>query len=216
MNIHSIRATNFPSRVHVEFDSGLILPLIADDVVILKLSKGAEIDDNLFKQIVFKSIYYMLRNSAMLQINISPKTEKILSQKIRVSLQKIKNKYDYPSDLIDYSGVIAKLCADLKDKGLLDDSDFAQYFVRKNHSKSRRQIEYLLQSAGVDRNIINQYLPTQTSQKDEVLKIIQKKHPTVSDLKDFNYKNKLTASLYRKGFTLADIKAAFDESSNNG
>lgn len=216
MNIRSIRAANFPNRVHVEFDSGLILPLIADDVVILKLSKGADVSDDFFKQIVYKSVYYMLRNSAMVQINNSPKTERLLSQKLRVSLQKIKIKYGYPSETIDYSSVISKLCSDLKDKGLLDDIDYIQYFIRKNRSKSRRQIEYSLQSQGVDRNLINQYLPTQSSQKDEIVRALKKKNSSVSDLKDFNYRNKLTASFYRKGFTLTDIKAAFDEATNNG
>ena len=216
MNIRSIKATNFPSRVHLEFDSGLILPLIADDVVTLKLSKGQELNDDLFKQIVFKSIYYMLRNSAMIQINNSPKTEKLLYQKLSISLQKITNKYDYPKGILDYSGVIKQLCSDLKSKGLLDDADFTQFFVRKNHSKSRRQIEYLLQSAGVDRQVINKYLLVGSSQKEEVLKILTKKNVSVSNLKDFSFKNKLTASFYRKGFTLSDIKAAFDDLVNNG
>lgn len=216
MNIHSIRATIYPSRVHIELDGGLILPLIVDDVVILKLSKGQELDDDLFKQLVFKSIYYMLRNSAMIQINNSPKTEKLLSRKLSISLQKIINKYDYPKGILDYSGVIKQLCSDLKGKGLLDDADFTQFFIRKNHSKSRRQIEYLLQSAGVDRQLINKYLPVGSNQKEEVLKILTKKNVSASNLKDFSFKNKLTASLYRKGFTLSDIKVAFDDITNNG
>ena len=137
MNIRSVRAANFPNRVHVEFDSGLMLPMLVDDVVVLKLSKGLDIDDEFFKQIVYKSVYYLLRNSAMIQINNSPKTEKLLAQKLRISLQKIKLKHDYPAGLIDYSGIITTLCSDLKDKGLLSDVELVT--CRREHGTAAQE-----------------------------------------------------------------------------
>lgn len=215
MKLISVRAAIIPNRVMVEFDSGLRLPLLVDDVVVLKLVRDQEIDDTLFKQIVYKSVYYLLRNSALIQINNSPKTEKLLSQKLSLSLSKILAKYQYPQNIIKYSDIIADLVSFFKEKGLLNDADFVQYYIRKNHSKSRMYLEQMLQSYGINRSQITKYLPPQASQKEEVLRILRKKNISATDLKDYNIKNKLTASFFRKGFTFSDIKSSFDDLLNN-
>jgi SOS response regulatory protein OraA/RecX len=51
----------------------------------------------------------------------------------------------------------------------------------------------------------------QASDVDKIKNILNKKNIDKSKLTDYNAKNKVKASLYRRGFNLSDINRAFDD-----
>jgi SOS response regulatory protein OraA/RecX len=99
----------------------------------------------------------------------------------------------------------------LKERKLLNDQDFIKYFVKKNSRKSRQQIIYMLHQFGVDQNLLSDIKFNQENDLDKIKNLLSKKNIDKTKLSDFNEKNKLKSSLFRRGFNLSDINAAIDD-----
>lgn len=100
----------------------------------------------------------------------------------------------------------------LKSHGYLNDKVFAEAFVRSRQSTekySKRRIERDLRQKGIAPNIIQQVLPSETSDKNVITKLIQKKAHRYNDV------NKLKAYLIRAGFDYDDVNQAISEYCNN-
>jgi SOS response regulatory protein OraA/RecX len=104
--------------------------MLIDDVVKLGLKKNNEADVAQLKEF---SQNYLAKEYALRQIAISPKTEKILKQKIK---QKFR---DFNSD--ELVGELTKY---------LNEDDYISYIQRKFKNKSNREISYRLKIAGID------------------------------------------------------------------
>lgn len=116
MKILKLKPSRIKNRINVLFDDGSYLPMFIDDVVKLSLKIGEEADISILKNF---SQNYLARDYALRQIAISPKTKKILSQKLK---QKFK---DFNSD---------SLLKEL-DK-YLDEKNYINYIQRKFKNKS--------------------------------------------------------------------------------
>lgn len=100
----------------------------------------------------------------------------------------------------------------LKSHGYLNDKVFAEAFVRSRQSTekySKRRIERDLRQKGIAPNIIQQVLPSETSDKNVITKLIQKKAHRYNDV------NKLKTYLLRAGFNYDDVSQAINEYYNN-
>jgi SOS response regulatory protein OraA/RecX len=144
---------------------------------------------------------------ALRQIAISPKTEKILFQKLKIYFIKTTQKYKLLS-LTSNDLIIDGIITDLKNKNLLNETSFISYFIKKNKSKSIAEIKYLLKQQGVDSSSIS---ISPDNEKQSIKKILSKKNINRNLLSDYNYRNKLYASLFRRGFSLSTIKTTIDE-----
>jgi len=207
MLLTNIKSSLIQNRVNLFFLDGSYLPFFVDDVVKLSLNKNQELDEEKLKQIKSLSLFYLGNNYSLRQIAISPKTEKILSQKLKKYFINITQKYKLLLTF-PYETVIDQIITGLKEKKLLNESDYINHFIQKNKSKSVREIQFLLKHQGVNISSIDLSL---NNDKDSIKKILFKKHINMELLADFNFKNKLYASLYRKGFQISDIKTAIDE-----
>ena len=69
----------------------------------------------------------------------------------------------------------------------------------------------MLQQQGINSELIPSDIFNQTYDVEKIKKILIKKKFNADDFADFNKKNKLTSSLYNKGFSLSDIKCAIDD-----
>lgn len=207
MILTNIKASRIPNRVNLIFFDGFYLPLFIDDVVKLSLHKNEKIDEEKLNQIKSLSLSYLGREYALRQIAISPKTEKIIAQKLKIYFIKITKKFNLLSSF-SYNSIIDQIISELNDKKLLNQSDFVNYFIQKNKSKSATAIKFLLKQKGVD--ISSLKLPF-LNEKESIKKILSKKRIDNKMMFDYNYKNKVYASLFRAGFQLDDIKAAIDE-----
>lgn len=100
----------------------------------------------------------------------------------------------------------------LKSRGYLNDKVFAEAFVRSRQSTekySKRRIERDLRQKGIAPNIIEQVLPDESSDKNAIIKLVQKKASRYDDV------NKLKAYLFRAGFNYDDVNQAISEYYNN-
>jgi SOS response regulatory protein OraA/RecX len=204
VKLSNIKTSRIPNRVNLVFSDQSYLPFFIDDVVKLSLVKNQELDSEKLDLIINSSLKYLGKEYALRQIAISPKSEKILSQKINQFFFRATQKFKLFSDY-STSQIINEIVTELKDRNLLNKSDFAAYFIKKNKNKSQAHVRFLLQQQGIISDIST--LDDQTAIK----KILSKKRITQEFLSDFNLKNKLFASLFRSGFQISDIKAAIDD-----
>ena len=207
LSLVNIKISRVKNRVNLVFSDNNYLPFFIDDVVRLSLIKHQELNEEKLEQIKSLSIFYLGREYAFRQIAISPKTEKILFQKLKLYYLKTTQKYKLLST-VTYDSIINQIIAELKEKGFLNQSDFIKYFLKKNKSKSVAEVKFLLKQKGVDVSSLN--IPSQ-QENESIKKILSKKQINKELMVDFKYKNKLYASLFRRGFTISTIKTAIDE-----
>lgn len=210
MNIVSIRANSNGSRVNLELSDGRIFILLADDIVLLKLSKGQELDQSLFSKIITQTSTLLLRDYALRQVSISPKNKHILLPKLKLSLKTLIQKYSFPKDF-DYQPIISHIISQLEEKKYLSDTEVGNSIIRKNSKKSPLMIRQLLLKSGLNPSDFSSLLPSQSSQNEEIKRQINKKISLPSDLKDRLFRQKIMASLFRKGFSLVNINRSIDE-----
>lgn len=201
MQILAINHSLQPQKIWLKFDDNRILPLKIDDLVVLGIKKYTDIDNEFFKKIQLFSANFVMTEYALRQIAISPKTLKLLRQKLQIYSHRLIQKYQFSSQLL--SSAIEKVIEYINSKGLIDDTKFIEYYLRRHPKMSQMQIKYNLQNLGIV--YINH-----SSDKDKIIQILSKKVGN-KDLTDFNTKNKLISALYRKGFAIGDVRTAIDE-----
>jgi len=203
----NIKTSRVPNRVNLIFSDDSYLPFFIDDVFKLSLQKNQTIDEEKFSQIISAALFYLGREYALRQVAISPKTQKIISQKLKLFFLKTSRKYKH---FIGFrpDQIISTIIDDLNSKNLLNQNDFIKSFVAKNHRKSVNQIRFLLSQKGVD---VSNLKLEKTNDIDSIKRILAKKRLDRKILSDFQAKNKLYASLFRQGFDISDIKAAIDD-----
>ena len=203
----NIKASRIPNRVNLTFSDGSYLPFFIDDVVKLSLQKNQTIDDEKFTQIISAALFYLGREYALRQVGISPKTQKMISQKLKLFFLKTSQKYKHFTGF-KFDQIISSIIDDLNSRNLLNQADFIKSFLAKNHHKSANQIKFLLAQKGINSFSLN--LP-KDNDIDSIKRILTKKHITLEILSDFQAKNKLYASLFRQGFSISDIRSAIDD-----
>lgn len=207
LSLTNIKISRIPNRVNLTFSDGSYLPFFIDDVVRLSLFKNQELDSEKLTQIISFSFAYLGKEYALRQIAISPKTETIVAQKLKIYFIRLSQKFKLFSQISSKS-VIEKIIKEIKSRGLFNQSDFIAYFVNKNKSKSINEIKFLLRQKGIDPSSLNL---SSKNELESIKKILSKKKINKEFMADFNLKNKLYASLFRAGFQISDIKAAIDD-----
>jgi regulatory protein len=216
LTISSIKAAQKrPNQVWLTFSDSSFIPFFIDDVVKLSLAKSQEVDDEKFNLIINTCLLFLGREYSLRQIAISPKTEKIINQKLKLFFRKTILRYKINSNNLNSDEVGRLLIQELKDKKLLNEADFIAYFVKRNYKKSRQQIIYSLQQLGVNSSHLSSLDINSKSEVDKIKDFLIKKKVSKSNLTDFKEKNKIKASLYRRGFNLSDINAAIDDCLNS-
>jgi len=213
--LKSIKSSPVPSRVNLIFSDSNYLPLLVDDYIKLSLHKNQEIDDSLLTQLSQLTYTYLLREYALRQIALSPKTNKIISNKLALKKNFYLKKYPLLKDRIDHSQALEKILFQLEEKNLLDPLSYVDYLIRRFPHKSKFYLISYLQQQGVPRNTYPDSVFDQLHPQQTITKYLLKKNFTSKDLSDFNTKNKLIASLLRKGFSITEVKKAIDEYLNS-
>ena len=195
------------NRVWLIFSDSSKLPFFADDVVVLGLKTNLEINDELFEKIKTRSLYYLLYNYSLNQIALSPKISQTLSPKIRQKLYFYQRKYKLTGD---FHFLVDEIIDKLSSLNLLDEVSFSQYLLRKNKKHSRQYISRLFSQYHLS-------LPPDLASTDfqNIKEILNKKKYLSLNLAENSVKNKVFASLLRKGFAYHDIKTVIDELSKN-
>lgn len=203
MEIVSVSPSRRNNRLlWLKLSDGSLYPFSADDYVLLGLKKTENLTDDQVLNIQTHSARFMLLEYSYRQIGISPKVRYLLLQKLRQYHLRLNQKYHYPDGLV--IGLIEEVLDKIDSQGLLDENQFVNYYVRRHSKQSSAQIKFHLRQLGLDPAI------KESDEKDKITMILNKKYPHVN-FSDFKSRQKVVASLYRKGFALSDIKTAIDD-----
>lgn len=186
-------------KIKVYIDGEYAFLLYPKDIYKFKLSVGEELSQKLYDEILNDTIYFRAKQKALAILKFMDRTELELRQKLSVA--------GYNEDIIE------KTIAYISSYGYINDERLASAYTRaRKNSKSKLVIKTELIQKGIEKDIIDSIFQEEYDCKDQedsemiaLKKAIAKKSSNPESLK-YEEKQKLIASLYRKGFDIGKIK----------
>ncbi len=190
------------SRVKVILDDEITFILSQKDMEQYDLREEAFLSDSVYSEIAWNILYPRAQQKALSILKFSDRTEKELRDKLAQA--------EYPNEITD------RVLTYVKAYGYLNEERFAGTYIRaRMNRKSKLLIKNELLQKGIDRNILDQVLqeeysmeeggkPSEDPELTAIRKAIDKKTKDPGKL-TYEEKQKLIASLYRKGFNLGKI-----------
>lgn len=183
----------FRKCTKVYIDEEYAFPLYPQDIRQYGIEEGAELTQEQYKELLYETVVRRAKQKCMNLLKKMDRTEAELRRKLRES---------------GYTDTVVELAINYVDSyHYIDDVRYADHYIHyKKTSKSLRQMKMELRKKGVDEQMVREILEKQNVTDDEALqKAIRKKTDSV-ELLSFQEKQKLAASLFRKGFTESDIR----------
>lgn len=180
-------------KYKIYIDQEYAFLLYSSDIKKNKLEVGEEISQQLYEEIIEDTVFRRAKQKALAILKFMDRTEKELELKLRQA--------DYTDDIIN------RTIAYVKDYKYIDDERYTSYYIRsKKDLKSKRQIEMELYRKGIDKSMIDRVLEEEfDGDESAIKKAIAKKTSNIEEL-TYEEKQKIAASLYRKGFRSEDIR----------
>lgn len=201
----------FGQIYHLILASNQVLPLPLALITKLHLSVGQNLSGEDYEKLSQQSFRFLLRESALRSIGISPQNETSLWRKLTIKSRLIQNKYKFPN--LNLSSEIDHLLTKLAEQKLLSASSYAKHLVQKNSKRSLSYINQLLHHQGLSQQEIYSTLKTVSvsQETDNLKKLLFKKLPRFQKLPKLKQKEKLLGLAYRNGFPLTLAKKIVDE-----
>ena len=192
MLVSALRQTS-PGRVTVCFDDGTEIKSTLAVVTDMRLFSGKDLDEEQVKELKSSSLLSMARDRCI----------EMLSRR-RMSRKELIDKLIKKGE----SEETAEFCADwLEEKGFLDDEGYAaavaRHYANKGYGAGRVRSE--LHRRGVERELWDEALDNMPSSDDKLDKLISSK---LKDPDDREQVRKVSASLYRRGYSWDEIRSA--------
>ena len=190
--VSALRQTS-PGRVTVTLCGGEEIKTTLNVVTDLRLYAGRELDGEELKELRAASRSALARNRAMELLSRRPMSEKELVDKL------IRKGEDQET---------AADCARwLREKGFLDDESYAaavaRHYAAKGYGPGRVRAE--LSRRGVDRELWDDTLEAMPENTDKLDRFIAAR---LSDPEDRDQVRKVSAALYRRGYSWEEIRSA--------
>jgi regulatory protein len=192
MLIHAIRQTS-PGRLTVCFEDGSELKSTLSVVTDLRLFSGKDLDTEQLQELRLASGRALAREKALEYLSRRPMSRKELKDKL---LQKGEDE-----DIAEY-------CVRwLADNGLLDDESYAasvaRHYAAKGYGQGRVRTE--LSRRGINRELWSDAVEQMPDNSSKLDKFIAAR---LKDPEDKAQVRKVTAALYRRGYSWEDIRSA--------
>ena len=203
-----------PKRFNIFIDGKFAFGADEDLVVSYRLVPGKKIQHRELDKLLYEAEVgkLMERMYGLFSVRQRSETEIKTYLKTLSFKRKIKDGEEISDLTIDL------LVERLKQKGLINDVEFAKAWVesrRKSKQKSIRALKSELLQKGIDREIIEEVLgePFDSSQSEEELvkQALEKKLKSWKNLEPQEFRKKATGFLLRKGFEYEVIKRALDK-----
>jgi regulatory protein len=180
-------------KVKVYIDNEFNFCLYEKDLKIHQIKEEAEISDAVYRDIYNNTVLRRAKQKALAVLKFMDRTEAELILKLKQA--------DYTEP------IISEVITYINSYHYIDDERYATNFIRsKKDIKSKRQIYAELVQKGIDKGNIDQAFSKEYDNEESAIqKAVSKKSKAVKDMTK-EEKNKLIASLYRKGFQLDLIK----------
>ena len=192
MLVSALKQTS-PGRVTVCFDDGSEIKSTLGVVTDMRLFSGKELDEEDIKELRSSSMLSMARDRCIEMLSHRRMSRKELIDKL---LRKGE------------SEETAKYCADwLEDKGFLDDESYAaavaRHYANKGYGAGRVRSE--LYRRGVEKDLWDEAVENMPASDEKLDKLISSK---LKDPEDRDQVRKVSASLYRRGYSWDEIRSA--------
>lgn len=186
------------SKIKVYIDEEYAFVLYKKDIIKYEIEEGKEISSETFHELLSDLVYNRAKQKALSLLKFSDRSE-----------YEIRNKL---SEAGYSQSVIENILSYLYEYNYLNDERFASNYIRiRKESKSKLLIRNELLSKGIDKCLIDRIVSEEYLSNDEdpeeiaIRKAIAKKTSDPSDL-TWEKRQKLIASLYRKGYDIEKIK----------
>lgn len=182
-------------RFNIFVDNAFFCGLMKETAILAGLKVGREIDEQELNKLVFDSEVKMAFEKASSYLASREHSKKELTDKLL--------KKGYAKE------VVAAACEKLEEYHYVDDALFAKHFAQQNSKYSRVMLENKLKQKGIANEIIDDALSE--IEDDDELKLCEKyakKYVASKDMTKEGAKEKLFASLARRGFKFDIIKKA--------
>ncbi len=187
----------------VYIDDEYAFSLYERDLESFGLEEGRELSPELYQELLWELVYPRAKQKALALLKHHDRTVAELSKRLAEE--------GYPEH------IILKTLQYLADYHYLDDQRYASSYIRsKIACKSRLFLTAELTAKGISKDVIQKVFSEEYEEQEEdpeltaLRKAIQKKNPNHTDL-DRKEKQKLMASLYRKGFSEENIRKVLEE-----
>lgn len=179
-------------RYKVFIDYEYCFMLYNTDIRRYKIAEDGEISVETYDGIIKDTVYRRAKQKAIAILKYMDRTELELRNKLKQA---------YYSDEI-----VERTIEFVMSYHYIDDARFTtNYITSKKATKSKKQIQVELYRKGIDKTLMEQYLDNELENDDiAIQKAIRKKTQTPKEL-TLEEKQKLIASLCRKGFLYEDV-----------
>ena len=191
--ITKIETQKNKSRVNIFVDDSFFCGLNKETAIIFGLKENKEIDDSKLKSVIFESEVKSAFEKSLGLLGRRMYTKKELFNKLAQKGYEVE--------------VLEKVLQKLEEYHYVDDKLFAKQFVQSNSKLSKRILKGKLAQKGISPDIIPEFIGERTQEDEYNLCLEQaKKYIKSKNVNDEKDKQKLQASLARKGFDFDTIK----------
>lgn len=190
-------------KVNVYIDGEFAFLLYQKDTQQYNLIEGQEINQALYDEILNDTVSLRAKQKALSILKFMDRTEGELRRKL--------------SEAGFTEEIVGKAIAYVNSYGYLNDERLSSSYVRaRMNTKSKMVIKSELIQKGVDSSIIEQVFDEVYNEEQEdaelnaIRKAIAKKTKSIESL-EYDEKQKLIASLYRKGFEIGKIRKVLED-----
>lgn len=202
------------STVTMFLNTGNRLVVPIDLFIALKIRVGDTLNEPKISELQTETQKCLLKEYALRQLAISPKSENLLIAKLKLALKKINQTYQIK---IESSNLVPDIIRKLKQANFFNDKEYCQHILRKYKSKSNRFIQYYLKQKGIEDEVIDEVLQNRdtSTESNALSKLLAKKIIRYQKLPKHTLKNKLLAIAYQNGFPISRAKSIIDELLSN-
>ncbi|HHV13880.1 MAG TPA: regulatory protein RecX [Clostridiales bacterium] len=192
------------NKIHIYLDGEYAFFLSPREVQQLKLVEGGEVPDSFYEAVLEDIILPRAKQKALSLLKFMDRTELELRDRLSAA--------GYSQDIVE------RAIRYVDGYGYLNDGRLASAYVRTRKStKSKLVIKMELKQKGVDPKLIELALSEEYDADDQedpeitaIKKAVAKKVKSPGDM-DYGARQKLIASLYRKGFDIGKIKQVLNQ-----
>lgn len=178
------------TKVYIDYEYAFLL--YPSDIRKYKIEEEQEITVEIYEEILEDTIYRRAKQKALAILKFMDRSESELAAKLKMA--------HYTEEIVN------RTIEYVRSYHYIDDERYAtNYIVSRKDTKSRKQIQMELLHKGISKEVIENIFPKNPDNDKEALKkAIRKKTDDIENL-SMEQKQKLFASLYRKGFSYEDI-----------
>lgn len=195
MLISDIKQTS-PGRLKISLEDGEEIKSTLSAATDLRLYSGKELDSEALEEVRHQSMLALSRERALEMISRRQMSRKEMHDKLMMKGAD-ENTAEYCTQW-------------LQERGFLNDESYARAVVRHYAAKGYGlgRIKGELIKRGISRELLQEALETMPQQDDKIEKYISSR---LHDPEDREEIRKISASLYRRGYSWQEIRAAFEK-----